>query len=66
MVSVFQPVVDPPPIAVLFDQARALHQLQVSAGVRLQHAQGIYELADAQPFFDCQEAAGEAQAEAVA
>lgn len=66
MVGVFEPVVDPPPIAVFFDQARALHQLQVSAGVRLRHVQCIHELADAQAFLDCQEAAGDPQTEAVA
>lgn len=35
MLGIFKLVIDPPAIALLFHQARRLHQLQVSTSVRL-------------------------------
>ena len=66
MFGVFQPVVHPASIAVLFYQASALHQLQVSAGIRLRNLQCVNELADAKAFFESQQAARKTEPQTVA
>lgn len=66
ILGVFQTVINPPTISVLFHEVCRLHELQVPACVRLRDLERLDQLADAKTFFDCQQATSKAQTEAVA
>lgn len=65
ILGIFKAVIDPPAIPLLFDEVRRLHQLQVSARVRLRDPERLNQLAHANTFFDRQQAARKAQPEAL-